>query len=401
GTTNMPTAIWLPSAATLLLPPAFASVIAIRTDSHAMNVASLESYFRSDTDWLDLQGEPTQFQVLSPVLMEWSTAQSIYLLDTTAADQGIPCNIVISPDGIAQKLVSLNPGGSGVGSFVGTGTKVISASHAAMTGNPVLNYYPSGFSSFAVGLALTTGQVVFNPADNNFYTWTGAAGTVGLVANDLRITNQAITQTGTTNGAPSFNFKDDNGNNYGIAWTGAFWSVYEFVVFGPPSQIAANPGNGNLTALPTAGWTNGFTVGYNIPQPPAAGWTLLALSQIPLPSAAGAAPVQQRVRLTSQPTLSTNLRILGKTTCPILGPYDNMPINNVEPAVMAYARGDMLRRARQNGKGQLADQEGAALLAQLITTEVFQQAADFRIEPSDGFGGSTVTFIQPNSLHPL
>ncbi|MDE2105573.1 MAG: hypothetical protein KGL39_50570, partial [Patescibacteria group bacterium] len=49
GTTNMPTAIWLPSAATLLLPPAFASVIAIRTDSHAMNVASLESYFRSDT----------------------------------------------------------------------------------------------------------------------------------------------------------------------------------------------------------------------------------------------------------------------------------------------------------------------------------------------------------------
>ena len=96
---------------------------------------------------------------------------------------------------------------------------------------------------------------------------------------------------------------------------------------------------------------------------------------------------RQRIRLTSIPTLATTLRVLGKTACPVLGDYDDMPINNVEPCLLAFARGDMLLRQRQHGKAQIAQQEGAALLAQLQRSEAYQQAQNFRIMPDNGFGG--------------
>jgi hypothetical protein len=112
------------------------------------------------------------------------------------------------------------------------------------------------------------------------------------------------------------------------------------------------------------------------------------------------APVRQRVRLSAIPQLATTLRVLGKTGCPVLGDYDTMPINNVEPALIAFSRGDMLLRQRQHGKAQLAQQEGTLLLAQLARSEVFQQAANHQIMPDNGFGGDNL-IAQPNSLHPL
>jgi hypothetical protein len=109
---------------------------------------------------------------------------------------------------------------------------------------------------------------------------------------------------------------------------------------------------------------------------------------------------RQRVRLTAIPQLATTLRVLGKTTCPALGDYDEMPINSVESALIAFGRGDMLLRQRQHGKAQLAQQEGAMLLAQLARSEVFQQASSHRIVPDGGFGGDNY-ISQPNSLNPL
>ena len=97
-------------------------------------------------------------------------------------------------------------------------------------------------------------------------------------------------------------------------------------------------------------------------------------------------PIRQRVRLTALPTQAATLRVLGKTACPVLGDYDVFPINNVESCLIAFVRGDMLLRQRQHGKAQLAQQEGATLLAQLARSEAFQQASSFRIVPDNGFG---------------
>jgi hypothetical protein len=112
-------------------------------------------------------------------------------------------------------------------------------------------------------------------------------------------------------------------------------------------------------------------------------------------------PIHQRIRLTEAPTVSTNLRILGKGKCPILGPYDTPPITNVEPALMAFARGDLLLRQRQFGKAALAQQEGATLPKELVENEAFQQAGEFRIEPEAGFGSDICWWTQPDSYHPL
>src|SRR5579872_7273257 len=57
GTSTLADTVWIPSRGTLLLPTAIDSVLAVRADTHAMTVAGLESYYRADTDWLNLQGD--------------------------------------------------------------------------------------------------------------------------------------------------------------------------------------------------------------------------------------------------------------------------------------------------------------------------------------------------------
>src|SRR5215467_13751264 len=50
GTCTLADTTWNPSTSILLLPSVIDSVLAVRADNHAMTVASLESYYRTDTD---------------------------------------------------------------------------------------------------------------------------------------------------------------------------------------------------------------------------------------------------------------------------------------------------------------------------------------------------------------
>lgn len=102
------------------------------------------------------------------------------------------------------------------------------------------------------------------------------------------------------------------------------------------------------------------------------------------------APARARIRLTSAPAQATALRVLGKAGCPVLGDYDEMPINGIESCLIAFVRGDMLLRQRQHGKAQMAMQEGAVLLAGVERAEVFQQASRHQIIPEDGFGADSL-----------
>lgn len=266
-TTTLADSYWISERSVLLLPAAMEKVIAARINTNALQAASLESYYRADTDWLNYQGTPFEFQVLKPVVMEWATAQTVTVSDTNTNDNNITCNYSYSPNG-----VTICTGSGSLNATLGTGGS------------------PTGILQvFSFSKAPTAGNVVL---------------TAG-------------------------------------AWT--------------------------VTIMPTC----------NTP------------------------PIHQRIRLTEAPTVSTNLRVLGKAKCPILGPYDVAPITNVEPALMAFARGDLLLRQRQFGKANLAMQEGAALLKELVETEAFQQAGEFRIQPDAGFGENIWWYTQPDSYHPL
>lgn len=93
GTATLADTVWIPSRGTLLLPTAFDSVLAVRQDAHSMSVASLESYYRTDTDWLNMQGDPTEFQVLSPAVWEFGAANTFLLQPSNTADNKLSASI--------------------------------------------------------------------------------------------------------------------------------------------------------------------------------------------------------------------------------------------------------------------------------------------------------------------
>ncbi len=98
-------------------------------------------------------------------------------------------------------------------------------------------------------------------------------------------------------------------------------------------------------------------------------------------------PSYQRLRLFSIPDVETTLKVLGKKKfVPLDFDQEEPEIKNLDNCLIAFAMGDMLKRARQFGKAQAELQEGALLLQELAKLEVLQAAHNSRFIPSDGFG---------------
>lgn len=435
GTCTLSNTVWIPSRSTLLLPPEFDSVLAVRADNHAMNVASLESYYRTDTDWLDMQGDPTEFQVLRPAAMEWATPQPLFVSDLVLKDSALPVSVAYSPDGIRRNEIMLSP--TAPGTSAGNALVLYSASKPASAGDVQLlnaqqpNVSPNGtiFVDMTNAPWYVYGVCVSNDKVNWLYYpffpgyLLGGPGNpphANAVLNipaGYKYLDWAIMING--GGGSQVWQPLSPWNDYYVSWwttTGgnyALWNPPAGLVNFDPNYLAAynfkpipaNPDPTTLFQLVTivapgvVAYAFG-NVGFQWSTVTSIPASLLTASFATIPADETSLQVRQRIRLTTQPQLSTNLRILGKTSCPVLGDYDTMPINNVEPCLMAFARGDMLLRQRQNGKAQLAAQEGASLLAQLARSEAFQTANNFRIVPDNGFGGDNV-ISQPNSLHPL
>jgi hypothetical protein len=359
-TTTLSDSYWISERSVLLLPAAIEKVIAARLNTNILEASSLESYYRTDTDWLDYQGTPFEFQVLKPVVMEWASAQMLSAFDTNAADSSavpaISCNFSYSPDGVT--ISNGTWGMSGNATPIATALQLFTFSKPVTQGNVMLSI---------PGADLVPSGAIY-PKSTDEYDVSGLL----------------------TPGAA-----------YLIKW-GPNDTYFNYGVSADNSTQIHNPGGGgtSIFTYPAGATYAVLGVGDSDNTPVTATISPLRCA-VTVQAARNNAPMHQRIRLTEAPTVSTNLRVLGKGKCPILGPYDSTPITNAEPALMAFARGDLLLRQRQFGKAALAQQEGASLLKELVENEAFQQAGEFRIQPDGGFGSDIWWRTQPDSYHPL
>lgn len=339
GTVDLDDTLWIPSRSTLLLPPEFDSVLAVRQSGHAMNVAALESYYRTDADFLNMTGDSTEFQLLPPLVWESETENDVLFL-AAGADVTHTLGAKYSTNGVAKSEISQAFGESGI--------------------NVALKQL------FSATKPVTTSAVSIRKTLTNKLTVT--AGGSGEWGGDYTLASNGV------------DYWKDSDTSWRITWSGLRWEMNE-------------PG-GDLNyycATLTGAWLPGTGDG------PVPSVVYQREEVISFAASDTSAPIRQRIRLTAAPTTSVALRVLGKMQCPELGDYDTLPINNAEPCLIAFARGDMLLRQRQHGKAQLAQQEGAALLKQLADSEAFQQANNHRIMPDGGFGEPSFTHYPGHS----
>lgn len=443
GTTTLADSYWIPERSVLLLPAAIEKVIAARLSTNTLEAASLESYYRTDTDWLDYQGTPFEFQILKPVIMEWPTAQVLSALDTNVADTGanpaISCSYSYSPDGVTIAAGSVGPNGQiGTGGSVPGILQLFSFSKPATQGSvALLDSVPvsvagityTGSPQPTATVPVTQGQLyTITPGANEngvllvngnqtLTLQSGAAVTVTAQGTQLlfQYTNLILSNAVYAAAGGSY---PSNGNYEQLIGNGTFnfvWGPNEAMA--SPGEFMNSPGVGQVTQFTEPpNFNYNLTCFYGTTQggAPVTAQLYRASTSTALSAAianivtfatvmasCNNAALHQRIRLTEAPQVSINLRVLGKGKCPILAPYDSAPITNVEPALMAFARGDLLLRQRQFGKAALAQQEGAALLKELVENEAFQQAGEFRIQPDGGFGSDILWRTNPDSYHPL
>lgn len=94
------------------------------------------------------------------------------------------------------------------------------------------------------------------------------------------------------------------------------------------------------------------------------------------------APQKQRIQLLPVPAEAETFRFLVKKKYePLASDYEEPRLRQSENTLIAYALGDMLQRRQQFGKARECFAEGAALLADLVSLEVDQQARNERLVP--------------------
>ncbi len=436
GSTTLEDTVWLPGTGILLLPSAIEKVIAARTDIIKLEAASLESYYRTDYDWLDYQGTPTDFQVLSPCVWQFSALATLALGIANAADATITANVrTVDASGVSCALNSIALANPQSATFQAERVDTISLS--APQGNVTLvelaavsvaGITYTGSPQPTATINVTEGQMyqITPGANENGVTLvngtqtmalqTGVMVTVTAQGSNLAFQYPNLVPAGAKYGALSGEYAQyelsglSSVLTYNLLW-GANDAVVQYTSgnfiespgAGQVSQISGVNENGNAYIILES--TQGAVpVTAQLYVAPGASLTATineASTLETILAGANVAPLHPRIRLTQIPNVATNLRVLGKKKCPILGAYDAAPITNVEPSLMAFARGDLLLRQRQFGKAALAQQEGATLLKELANDEAIQQAGNFRIDPDNGFGNDSLFWTQPNSLNPL
>lgn len=246
----------LATSGIVLLPRVIDRVLAMRSADNALPVEHVENYFRSSADAFAQSGTPLEFNVLSPVVWQFDTAQLVYIYNGVGSDG----NIVIRFQ---------------------TDTNVIKSASMTVAGSPQL----VRASIYAIDRIVAIEEVSKPLSSNNV----------------------------------SFSYGEDEA-----------------------SQTAF------LAALSTE------------------------TRMEPYP----------RIRLLPTPTEALTLRALVKRKYqPFGSDYEEPRLRQSENVLIAYALGDMLQRSRQFGKARDCFAEGAALLEDLVSLEVDQQARNERLVP--------------------
>ena len=341
GSSTLANVLWCPARGTVTLPTEFETLLAVRTDGHALNVASLEAYYRTDTNYLDMSGDPTEFQLLRDAVWEFNAATPVAAAVTSGT-----IAVDYSTDNVStiQATMSNSSQISPLIIFKATRSTDDPASLQPIIGTTTWTAYNAG-----------------SPDANGIYTF--------ISNNYLGV---GIRQWNAPNG---WTLQSFDGMSWALADAG---SMLRYTATGT-----------TLNTPPNSGWVASFSGGA-APAPSAYMGT--ATSYPGLTFSDRTLQARKRFRLSATPTVAVTLRMLGKTRCPDVNDYDNLPITHAEPCVMAFARGDMLMRQRQHGKAQMAQQEGSTLIKQLAVLEAHEQAANHRIQPAEGFGGDTLHY---------
>lgn len=326
------TSNWLPAKGILLLPPDIERVLAVRTDTRALNVRSREYFYRRDFDSFAQNGQAGDFVRLRPCI--WETEDAIPLL-AVRSDASDAANSVI-----ADLADSDNVG-------ITRYTKLLDEAEKLLGTSERIETLQKPTTTGSVAIQGSTGMTVVNNS--------GLAGTFSTSAGELHLANGATGIVDSDSSVTTVNFVSDD-----------------------DSLLFA------LTDLATPfGTATASAVEITYDDTPAALTTILTLA-----AADTAARKRQRIRLIAIPTAALTIRVLAKLVCPALSADGDSPaLTNVDNCLIAFGQSDMLERERQYAKAASKAEEGVALLEQLKRTEVIQEAHNQCIQPAGGYGG--------------
>jgi hypothetical protein len=337
----------------VMLPEEFQRPVGVRTGENAVRVNAVENYFRFDMDKFVETGSPFEFAELQPLFCVWRGITSI-VLECEASETDVTVKIVWR-DGTSIKTNEFTLMGNGVGSrafLTPSGDRVITFSGAGTdAANGDYTFDTSAIAGFWInenGYKLKvegaywilrdadSNIVYFRPLDSDAWQGLGSSIPAGLAIGELPV--------------PTVVFPDPA--------RAEILAVYKSVT-GLPVTLGYSGGEGDLTG------------------------TLLAS----IDAEATSSPRFSRLRLFSIPSVAINLRVLAKAKyLPLDDDLQEQTVRNSENCLIAYARGDLLRRGGENGAAQLAYQEAAGLLQQLKDVEAVQAANNQRIIPDAGYG---------------
>lgn len=337
----------------VLLPEVVQRPVGVRTTENAVRVNAIEQYFRFDADKFAETGTPFEFAELSPVWVTWRGISAIPIT-CEAGDAALALRVAWR-DGDVVKNTDLVLNANGVGTLAyitPDGDRIITINGA---GDPLAN----GDYSFDVASSF------WKNANDYLMSCDGAGWNIEVP--DRSSIAYAL-DFGSSVWLGNGQFKSND-----VGTTGPF---------PVPTSIFPDPTHVEIIAIYKPATTGPVSIGYGIGDGIVSNQILGTMEP-----AATVSPTFQRLRLFGIPSTAVTMKVLGKAKYqPLAFDQQEQTIRNSENCLIAFARGDVLRRGGENGAAQLAYQEAAALLQQLKDIEAVQAANNQRIIPDQGYG---------------
>jgi hypothetical protein len=339
----------------VVLPEEFQRPVGVRTTDNAVRVNAVENYFRFDADKFAETGSPFEFAEIQPLFVVWRGISAIAVsCDPTESEVTIK---IVWRDGnkVRTDEVTLNPAGVGNTAYITPANAQPIVVSGAGFGDVNGSY---SFEKATGYFKQTNGTGCYLRVEGNF--WVLRTPDLTSVLYWAEIGSRVWLNTDTP-GDPDAAVSAD-----------------------PPGPTVTFPaaGRGEILAVYKTATQKAIQLGYS----PSEG----ALSSIVLgtiDAEATNSPSFPRLRLFGIPSVAVNLRVLGKAKyLPLSDDRQEQTLRNSENCLIAFARGDLLRRGGENGAAQLAYQEAGVLLQQLKDIEAVQAANNQRIIPDQGYG---------------
>lgn len=338
------------AAGFVLCPEVVDNVVAVRTTANAVRINALEFYYGFDLDRFADMGNPFEFSILSPI---WFTVRPA-------------ANPWVSQPTVNQTFHrELNCSVGDVFKFVNDTGELINVSTPGLSN--VFGRVAAGDTFY---FSAPTTQVWFNYTTSPF--------------NPINVYKRTLVPYQSTGPGASLVITSGAGDtgNIKVIWRDQAGKRYTTVAALPSVTLTPDDGAGyfEIEAIFKPVTTSDLTL------------TLTDITGVPvslatLSKTATRSPSFQRLRLFGIPNTAVTMNILGKGKyLPLDMDSQEIFLRNSENVLIAFVRGDLLRRGGENGAAAAAYTEAEALLSALRDGETVQSANNVRITPDDGFG---------------